>query len=284
MAFQKYAHEIPTIIYCVPTALPDSARPLVFDCIDDFGWFGNKRDEEKDILQYKLAERADIIWTTSDILYKRWYEEFPTKTYLIPNGADVVHFSCALRYKSINNSMLLPARKKALVGYFGAISNWFDFGLIIAVARMLSDVQFVLVGPLYCKSRHDWPENVSLIGEKPYAELPKLLRECDCCIIPFVINDLTNATNPIKLFEYFAAGKPVVSTPLPEVLKYRSIGVLETAETPEEYAAAIERCIKFSLNADLVKERHAIAQNNSWEIRFELAYKTMEPFMLKAFE
>jgi len=198
------------------------------------------------------------------------------------NGADVAHFSSALGYKPIKNSALLPARKKALVGYFGAISNWFDFGLIINVARLLSEVQFVLVGPVYCKTRHVWPENVSLIGEKPYIELPNILKECDCCIIPFVINDLTNATNPIKLFEYFAAGKPVVSTPLPEVFKYRSIGVLETAETPEEYAAAIQRCIELSQNATLVKERNAIVQNNSWEIRFELARKTMQPFMSEA--
>jgi O-antigen biosynthesis protein len=277
-AFRELADGIPAIIYCVPNVCPVSAKPLIFDCIDDFAVFGNTRDVKKDRLQFELAGKADVIWATSNILYERWHKVFPEKTHLISNGADVGHFASAIGFSPEPNRTLL-AGKKALVSYCGAIANWFDCRLVINVARMLPWVQFVLAGPISLNFCYDWPENISLLGAQPYTKLPEILKECDCCIIPFVINELTAATNPIKLFEYFACGKPVVSTPLPEVQQYRRVGVLESAETAEEFAVAIERCIELSWCEDLVKQRLLIARNNSWEVRFECAYKTMQPFL-----
>ena len=277
-AFHKLADNIPAIIYTIPMAIPEKANPLVFDCIDDFAAFGRSRDKNRERLQYKIAKKSDVIWATSKKLYELLHSEFPEKTHFIPNGSDVNHFSIAIGFSPEVNRALL-AGKRALVGYCGAISSWFDFKLLIDVSKRLSDVQFVLVGPIYTKVSKAWPENITVLGAQPYSKLPWILKECDCCIIPFVLNDLTNATNPIKLYEYFAAGKPVVSTPLIEVERFKSNGILETAGTADEFAMAIERSINTSWSKDKIKRRLMIAKENSWEARFETAFKSIIPFL-----
>jgi len=277
-AFRQLVDNIPVIINCIPRVLPEKAKPLVFDCCDDFAAFGPKRNTEIDRLQYKLAKKADLIWTTSHKLYDYWHKQFPNKTYLIPNGADVQHFASSVGFSPEPNRPLLAGRS-AIVGYCGAIASWFDFRLVIEVAERLPGLQFVLVGPVYSKSRYVWPDNVTLLGPKAYAELPLIMKQFDCCIIPFIVNDLTKATNPIKLFEYFAAGKPVVSTALFEVQQYQGVGVLETANNVEDFAAAIEISINLSWSKDMVRKRLLIAQKNSWETRFEAAYKTLVPLL-----
>ena len=277
-AYRNLGNNIPVIVYNVTRVLPRKAKPLVFDCLDDFAGFGSKRNKEYERLQNKLAKKADVIWTTSHKLYNLWYKRYPEKTHLIPNGVDVEHFSSAVEFTPPAERPLLRG-KEAIVGYVGVIAHWFDYHLLRRVVESLSEVQFVLVGPVYPGCEWPWPDNVTLIGIQPYNKLPQILRQWDCCIIPFVVNDLTNATNPVKMYEYLAAGKPVVSTRLPEVQEYERAGIVETAGNPTDFAAAIMKSIESCWDKRLIDERLAVAKENSWEIRWEAAYKTLEPFL-----
>lgn len=277
-AYHELADNVPVIIYNISRALPRKAKPLVFDCLDDFAGFGSTRNREYDHLQKNLARKADVIWATSHKLYNLWHRHYPDKTYMVANGADVEDFASVVEYAPAAERPLLQ-EKKAIVGYFGAISPWFDRKLLLRVAENLPEVQFVLVGPVYSGCEEKYPCNVSLLGIRPYKELPKLACQWDCCIVPFVINELTKATNPVKMYEYLAAGKPVVATRLPEVQKYERAGIVETADNPKDFSAAIMKSIESCWDRSLIDERIAIAKKNSWEARFESAYETIKQFL-----
>jgi len=103
-------------------------------------------------------------------------------------------------------------------------------------------------------------------GKKEYKDLPGIIKAFDACIIPFKLNDLTASANPVKLYEYLAAGKPVVSTPIPEVLVYKD--VVRIAKGPEEFIRALEKAISENSPED-VQERLRVARENSWEVRIE---------------
>ena len=108
--------------------------------------------------------------------------------------------------------------------------------------------------------------NIFLLGKVNYQDLPSYARHFDVGIIPFVINDLTINVNPLKLLEYLACGLPVVSTPLPEVSRYKDF--VETAETPEKFVAAIERAMA-SNAPEQAEKRILLARDNSWDVRAE---------------
>src|SRR5207253_9623223 len=105
---------------------------------------------------------------------------------------------------------------RPLAGYFGALASWFDYALLDEVARRRPDWNFLLIGPNYDGSLDDQAllrrANVHWVGRQPYELLPGYLRAMDCALIPFLLNDITMATSPLKLYEYLAAGKPVITT------------------------------------------------------------------------
>jgi glycosyltransferase involved in cell wall biosynthesis len=115
--------------------------------------------------------------------------------------------------------------------------------------------------------------NIELVGKKPYEQLPSLMAEASVGMIPFVINDLIKATNPIKLFEYLAAGLPVVSTPMPEVVAMQTPALIACEETAEGFAAAIERLG----SRDVSEQAMEIASGHSWEGRFALGLQGLVP-------
>ncbi|WP_406857102.1 glycosyltransferase [Alsobacter sp. KACC 23698] len=166
---------------------------------------------------------------------------------------------------------LLKARcAPVVVGYYGAIAPWFDWKLWRAAARLRPDWAFVLIGYPYASSEESIREriatepNMFFLGKKPYGELPQYLRHFDVACIPFILNPITHACSPVKLFEYFAGGKPVVSTPMREVLKYKSILLAATAsEFVAQVEAAQERSRQPEYQSLLARE----ARENTWRER-----------------
>src|SRR6185369_151204 len=132
----------------------------------------------------------------------------------IRNGCEVEHFA------SVPPGRELQRDGRPVIGYFGAISEWFDIALVVALARARPGWRFVLVGSTFgCDTREARRlPNIEMKGEVPYAELPGWVHGFDVCIIPFVLNELTSCTNPVKVYEYLSAGKPVVATRLPELV------------------------------------------------------------------
>jgi glycosyltransferase involved in cell wall biosynthesis len=167
-----------------------------------------------------------------------------------------------------------PGRRKLVAAYQGAFASWFDWELFEEVVDLLPDVEFRLIGRVYADvrdrmARLEARPNVKAVGLLPHEKLPAALAEVDVGLIPFRVNDLTLATDPIKLYEYLGCGLPVVSTPLPEVaLRHRSDSI-RTAATAAEFAQAIRDLGALRRDPAGLAFRTGLAADNTWDRRFE---------------
>ncbi len=215
-------------------------RRVVYYCVDDHSQFTGYdaaqvlRDEEA------LCRRADLVVTTSGPLQES-RKPWNPNTILVPHGVDYDHFSRALSDDLPEPADLSPIPRPRL-GFFGLLRDWVDLDLLAEVARRRPDWHVVLLGDSTVDLTPYRPlANMHFLGPKPYADLPAYCRGFDVGLIPFKLNALTRAVNPIKLREYLAAGLPVVSTPLPEVERYAQWVSLATG--PDAFTAAVESAL-----------------------------------------
>ena len=239
----------------VAEALPGST--VVYDCMDYHAGFSTNStamlDEED-----RLIREADLVITTAERLSEKVAEVAPNT--IIRNAGEIEFF----RYRP---EKLAYKSKRPVVGYFGAISEWFDIDLLCAAARHYSDWDFVLVGnvvncDISCAKKLP---NVSFIGEVPYTELPGYLHAFDVCTIPFRVTELTLCTNPVKVYEYLAAGKPVVATELPEVRLMQDY--VHLAADEQQYIAALQTAMQEKDDKKLAGRRTRWALTQDWTAR-----------------
>jgi GT2 family glycosyltransferase/glycosyltransferase involved in cell wall biosynthesis len=233
---------------------------IVYDCMDyhhGFSTNGQKMLEEEEL----LAEQADLV-TVSATSLLRQFAHCGEKVMLVRNGTDFAHFHAARPTPALAH---LP---RPIVGYYGAISTWFDTRLVAAAARRHPEWSFVLIGDTFGADVRPLQglANVHLLGEKPYADLPGYLHRFDVCCIPFHLTDLTRATDPVKFYEFLSAGKPVVATPLPELAAFAEVCYCAAHE--EEFVRQIEAALRED-NPALVQQRVALARANDWRRRVE---------------
>ncbi len=268
----------PTIIWTylpntVDLSLPENTT-LVYDCADEHTAFPgliNKKTVAG--MEAELFKRAAVSLASARELYRNKKDLAP-RLAVIPNGADVEHFSQARR------TGLAPREIRELprpvIGYIGAVSSWFDQDMMRAAALAHPDWSLVLIGPVDTDTAglKELP-NVRLLGHRSYSDLPAYLSSFDAAVIPFKINELTLGVNPVKLYEYLAAGKPVVSSDLPEVRPFRPLAAI--AGDPGEFVRKIEE----ELSADSAEKavaRARAAALNSWEARADAAAKMISSF------
>lgn len=236
----------------------DFGYRIVFDCLDDFSGFQNI-GERMGELERRLAASADAIIASSRILAERHAARGPL---LVPNAADYAHFAAVATIARPPSD-----RTHAVVGYYGAISHWFDIDLITRAAAARPDWRFVLIGRTdrEAKSRLEGAPNIHLLDEIPYQDLPTHLATFDICLIPFIIDDLTRATNPVKFFEYLSAEKPVVAARLPELLPFAPVCYLY--EGLPEFLRQTERALAEKDEPVRREAWRAVALANTWEER-----------------
>jgi glycosyltransferase involved in cell wall biosynthesis len=154
------------------------------------------------------------------------------------------------------------------VGYYGAIADWFDANLVAELARMRPEWQIQLIGSTLGGNIRPFADaaNVHLLGERPYRDLPRLIAGWDVFIIPFKRVPLTEATNPVKVYEMLATGKPVVAVALPELVPIAREGLIRLGGTAEEFTWAIEAELS-DQDRTLADRRRAFAQRNTWRSR-----------------
>jgi tRNA A-37 threonylcarbamoyl transferase component Bud32 len=159
--------------------------------------------------------------------------------------------------------------KKPIIGYYGAMADWLDTELLYRLASARPNWNFILIGRIEGAdvSRLETLNNVFLFGEKPYELLPVYLEHFDTCIIPFKKIPLTEATNPVKLFEFLSAGKSVVATDLHELRYYQEY--VRLVSTDNEWLHAIELALADYLPLQVTK-RIRFARQNTWEERMLL--------------
>lgn len=215
---------------------------VVFDCMDHLAGFAYAPRELID-LENELLARADLVFTGGRSLFESRRGRHPD-VHLFPSSVDVAHFAQA------RLGLPEPADQRDIphprLGYCGVIDERMDLELIDGLAALRPDWQFVLVGPTAKIDPAQLPRraNVHLPGQRAYADLPAYLGGWDVALLPFARNDATRFISPTKTPEYLAAGRPVVSTSIRDVVSpYGELGLVRIADTVESFAAAVEEAL-----------------------------------------
>lgn len=243
--------------FALARKLPNSR--LIYDCMDHHDGFGNT-GEGIAAIELSLFKEAEAIITTSQWLHDMAIAHNPRVT-IIRNAAEADFFAAA------PDTRFSDPLGRQVIGYYGAIAEWMDVDLLEKIALRFADCLLLLVGADECDARRRLAAlpNVQFTGEVSYAVLPHYLYGMDVCLLPFRVTPLTLATNPVKVYEYLAAGKPVVATALPELAHFDDH--VATATTHDEFLVCISAALANPAKTDLVAARRAFAVRNSWRQR-----------------
>lgn len=205
-----------------------------------------------------LARRCDVTIGTSAGLVED-LKEMGAEAELIPHAVDLDRFSERLTPPEDVHDLERP-----LVGYVGIVDDYLDFDCFLAVADRLERGTVVVVGGANTDVSRLRHPRVRLLGRRPFEAIPAYLQTFSCCLVPFQINELTTRVNPIKLREYLAAGRPVVSTPMPEVLAYKPL--ISTAGDPKAFAEAVLAALAEGNDTESARaRRRARVAGESWD-------------------
>lgn len=235
--------------YYTPMMLPFSRHiepsVTVYDAMDELSKFKFAPAPLLE-LEEELLKRADIVFSGGSSLYEAKKDRNPN-VHCFPSSVDRVHFLKArARQFDPADQEDLP---KPRLGFYGVIDERFDTGLLDGIADLRPDWSFVMVGPVVKISEDELPKrpNIHYLGGKTYGELPAYLSGWDVALMPFARNESTQFISPTKTPEYLAGGKPVVSTPIRDVVRhYGHLEGVKIAATPEEFVAACERALELS--------------------------------------
>ncbi|SDA52076.1 Glycosyltransferase, GT2 family [Pseudomonas sp. NFACC15-1] len=246
--------------YWFPLARRVPNATLVYDCMDHHEGFGNVAQELLD-LEIALMRRADLLVATSD-----WIEQHGKRE---NRNVEVIRNACEFGFFSQRPDKVYrdPANRQ-IIGYYGVIAEWFDLDLVKRVAQSFPQHLILLIGSdtVQAKKYFKACSNVVLEGEVPYAALPYYLYAMDVCLLPFKVMPLTLATNPVKVYEYLSAGKPVVSVKLPELSQFGEL--VRAVEEPIGFISAIRDVLDALPEASTApKARQSFARGQTWQHR-----------------
>ena len=245
-----------------------SESKILYDYVDNINAFDGDLEFFKHMHQYML-QKADIVIATSNLLHKEVLSQ-REDALLCPNAVEYQMFSRTNRFSMAPPDDLQPLLENnlPLIGYYGALASWFDYSLVEQISILRPDYHFVLVGPDYAGSIQNHAllqrPNIRWLGKRSYHDLPAYLAFFDVAIIPFVLNEITHAASPLKLFEYMAGGKPVVITPMDESMRYPGVFI---GRTPDEFVARLDDALKMRDNAEYLKKINDVARINTWDAR-----------------
>ena len=243
---------------------------IIYELIDHLDIFSTYSRRGLLSSHKKLLRQAAVVVGTADNLVSE-LQAYRPDALLCPNGVDLDHF--APRSDTVTpipeDMHEIFGQGKPIIGYYGALAEWFDFELLKYAARSTPEYNFVLIGPDYdgrriAASGIDGIPNIYWLGPKPYSELPLYLRLFDVATIPFVVSEALHAVSPIKLFEYMAGGKPVVTTDLAECRKYP---VVLIARTRDEWVSCLRQALELRNDDPYLARVRQTAEANTWVAR-----------------
>jgi len=237
-------------------------RGVVYDCMDELAQF---RFAPTDLPERErlLLDNADVVFTGGHKLYvsKARYHD---NVHFFGCGVDAVHFAAAR-----DASTVVPADVANLpgpvIGYYGVVDERLDYELLRDLAAALPDASIVMVGPVIKVDPRELPRahNIHWLGQRDYSELPAYVKAYDVCLMPFALNEATEYINPTKTLEYMAAGKPIVSTAVADVVR-NFTPVVSVARSPEEFVELV-RAAAASPDAALLRQGIEMATCSTWE-------------------
>lgn len=261
----------PVILFYDPRFAPVIGkinRSLIwYEVIDDrLGFLEVPRWLESNI-DYILAH-ADLVTVTSSQLYQMTRPKSSGLVSEVGNGVDFSFFSTPQCFpKDLQEFIGRP-----IIGYIGSIGEWFDFGIVEEMATNFPSAVILIIGFVFPNVIHKVRKlekfpNIQFLGVREYETLPNYLQAFTVCIIPFEINDMTRAVNPVKFYEYCSQGKPVVTSALPELQKYSKF--IGYAIDRKEFLKQIELILGGTKVID-PEELKRIAKAHSWESKVEI--------------
>ncbi len=241
-------------------AVPNAT--FVYDCMDHHEGFGNVPEALLRIEERAFAQ-ADVVTVTSQWLAERIaaHGGAARQPAIVRNGCDHAFFSRVPAVVHRDQS------GRRTIGYFGAIAEWFDLALLRRVAGAFPDCRVLLIGNDTVGARDQLAglANVEFTGEQPYAGLPSYLHGFDVCLLPFQVLPLTLATNPVKVYEYLAAGKPVVAVDLPEMAQFGEL--VYRAADANAFVAAVAQALAEDASGPQREARSRFAAQQTWAER-----------------
>jgi UDP-galactopyranose mutase len=252
-----------TLWYYTPEALSYTKhlepRATIFDCMTELS---SEKEEE-------LLKKADIVFTSSPSLYES-RKAIHHNIHSFPSSMDFSHFAQA-RQKLVepDDQINIPHPR---IGFYGVIDERLNMELIMQLADLKTDYHFVIIGPVSGIDPRALPKrnNIHYLGIKEYHVLPLYLASWDCAMIPYVVNESTEFLAPSKTPECLAAGRPVVSTPLRDVIHpYHNQNLVHIADNPEDFVDEIDLAIAERKNPEWLDRVDHYLRDNSWDITFQ---------------
>ncbi len=238
-------------------------KAVVYDCMDELSAF---KFAPPALLENesKLFRKADLVFTGGQSLYEAKKDKHKS-VHAFPSSIDAAHF------KQARNITAEPADQNQIphprLGYCGVIDERVDINLVAEIADLRPEWQLIMIGPVVKISDEDLPRraNIHYLGGKDYQELPAYMAGWDIALMPFALNDSTKFISPTKTPEYLAAGKPVVSTAIRDVVRpYGEMDLVYIASTPEEFVAACDKALSEDKTGELKRVDEFLALN-SWD-------------------
>jgi len=254
--------EKPLLVSTVPNACDYighcNEQRVVYYCVDDFTEWPGLDQQVVSHMEKELIGKSDVFVATSQKIFEKLCEH-GKRTYRLNHGVDLEFFG---REPKQEHEVLrgIPSPR---VGYFGLFDERSDQNLLAQVAKKMPDFSFVITGRVETDVQClKLLPNFFFTGSVPYDELPAVIKGLEACILPYSVNELTEAISPLKLKEYLASGKPVVSTPIPEAKRFDSF--VHIAETAEGWVEAL-RCSVTNQSVGAKIKRATFLLNETWE-------------------
>jgi len=231
---------------------------LIYYCGDDFSALAGVDHETVAKRENEISEKADLILCASEKLTQK----FPsTNTRLLPHGVDFSLFS-----EPTPRAKDLPDNDRPIAGFYGSISEWLDIDMLSETIKKMPDWEFVFIG----KAVVDTSEltkfsNVKMLGERPHHQLPTYSQHWTASLLPFVSNAQIRSCNPLKLSEYLATGRPIISSSFPAMQAFR--GLVQIADNSEAMMEALRASIHIDSLPTFSGALKNTMKNNSWDAR-----------------
>jgi UDP-galactopyranose mutase len=241
---------------------------VVYDCMDELSAFKGAPPQLAE-RESELLEEADVVFTGGVSLYESKRRQH-VNVHAFPSSIDVAHFAKAKEKFGISEPKDQAEIPHPRAGFYGVIDERFDIELLAKMSSLRPEVHFVVLGPVAKIDAGQLPRaaNIHYLSGKSYDELPSYLAGWDVALLLFALNDATRYISPTKTPEYLAAGRPVVSTPIRDVVRgYGDSGLVTVADTPEAFAAAIDQALQpqtAEWNAAVEKKLAGSSWDSTW--------------------
>ncbi|HEU4429820.1 MAG TPA: glycosyltransferase, partial [Myxococcota bacterium] len=259
-----------------PMAWPLAKRlepdTVIYDCMDELSSFAGAPEGLRE-LERELLAAADLVFTGGPSLYraKRALHE---RVRCVPSSVDAAHFRSGARGTPVDQAAIARPR----LGYCGVLDERLDRDLLAALAAARPDWQIVLIGPVAKIDERSLPRhpNLHYLGERRYDDLPSYLEGWDACLLPFALNDATRFISPTKTLEYMAAEKPIISTPIRDVVE--AYGDIIYVASAEEFVAACERALHAPADERVLRlaRMRGVLASRSWDATADTMLRELE--------